>query len=251
MEIRDRKSIEGAAAVRSATKKGAVSAPAAAPNAAPVGEVVDIAGIPEGELTQSVRRAFAALMEEVDQLRRELQNARSRINYLEKLVDEDPLMPVVNRRAFVRELSRMMAFAQRYGSPSSIVYFDVNGLKVINDRYGHAAGDAVLVAVAQTLVENVRATDMVGRLGGDELGVLLVQTDQAQAWHKAGELAGLIASRTVDFQGSRIGISVAYGVYTFAQDDNAGSVIDAADRAMYETKKNQVEAKKNQVKSAG
>ena len=143
-----------------------------------------------------MRRAFAALMEEVDQLRRQLDDAKTRINYLEKLVDEDPLMPVVNRRAFVRELSRMMAYAQRYGAPSSIVYFDVNGLKRINDQHGHAAGDAVLVAVAQVLIENVRATDVVGRLGGDELGVLLVQTDQAQAWRKAGELAELIDRRT-------------------------------------------------------
>ncbi len=242
MEIRDRKSIEGAAAVRSAAKPQAASAAPAAGAAAAAHDVVDVAGIPEAELTVNVRRAFAALMEEVDQLRRQLDDAKTRINFLEKLVDEDPLMPVVNRRAFVRELSRMMAYAQRYGAPSSIVYFDVNGLKRINDQHGHAAGDAVLVAVAQVLTENVRATDVVGRLGGDELGVLLVQTDQAQAWRKAGELAELIDRRTIEYQGTALSVSVAYGVYTFAQGDNAGSVIDAADRAMYELKKNQVKS---------
>jgi diguanylate cyclase (GGDEF)-like protein len=243
MEIRDRKSIEGAAAIRSAAKKDA-SAPSGTSAAPAAGDVVDVAGIPEAELTANVRRAFAALMAEVDQLRRQLEDAKTRINYLEKLVDEDPLMPVVNRRAFVRELSRMMAYAQRYGAPSSIVYFDVNGLKRINDQHGHAAGDAVLVGVARALAENVRATDVVGRLGGDELGVLLVQTDQSQAWHKAGELANLIAARAIEFQGKALNVSVAYGVYTFAQGDNAGNVIDAADRAMYEAKKN------NQMKSA-
>jgi diguanylate cyclase (GGDEF)-like protein len=237
MEIRDRKSIEGAAAVRPAAKPQAAPAAPAAAAAAPASDVVDVAGIPEAELTANVRRALAALMEEVEQLRRQLEDAKNRINYLEKLVDEDPLMPVVNRRAFVRELSRMMAYAQRYGTPSSIVYFDVNGLKRINDQHGHAAGDAVLVAVARVLAENVRATDVVGRLGGDELGVLLVQSDQAQAWHKAGELAELIDAHKIDFQGTPLNVSVAYGVYTFAQGDNAGSIIDAADRAMYESKK--------------
>ncbi len=242
MEIRDRKSIEGAASIRSAAKKEAAPAASAAVAAGAAQDVVDVAGIPEAELTANVRRAFAALMAEVDQLRRQLEDARNRINHLEKLVDEDPLMPVVNRRAFVRELSRMMAYAQRYGAPSSIVYFDVNGLKSINDRHGHAAGDAVLVAVAQVLIENIRATDVVGRLGGDEMGVLLVQTDQAHAWRKAGELAALIAARTIDFQGTALNVSVAYGVYTFSQGDNAGNVIDAADRAMYESKKNQVKS---------
>ena len=119
----------------------------------------------------------------------ELEEARARISSLEKLVDEDPLMPVCNRRAFVRELSRMMGLAGRYGLPGSVVYFDVNNLKQINDVHGHAAGDAALMQVARTLVESVRATDVVGRLGGDELGVLLLRTDKLLAEQKAGELA--------------------------------------------------------------
>ena len=82
-----------------------------------------------------------------------------------------------------------MAFSQRYGTPASIVYFDINGMKQVNDTYGHSAGDAVLLAVAKLLLDNVRTTDVVGRLGGDELGVVLVQTDEARAEHKAAELA--------------------------------------------------------------
>jgi diguanylate cyclase (GGDEF)-like protein len=237
MEIRDRKSIDSAQAARAAAKAGATPAAVAAPPAAEARDTVDIGGIPEAELTLNVRRAFAALMAEVDEMRRELANAKARINYLEKLVDEDPLMPVVNRRAFVRELSRMMAYAQRYGAPSSIVYFDVDGLKRINDQHGHAAGDAALVAVAQVLVENVRASDVVGRLGGDEMGVLLVQTDQVHAWHKASELAALVEARVIEVNGTAFHVGVSYGVYTFSPGDSAPSVLDAADRAMYESKK--------------
>ena len=241
MEIRDTKSVGTATAVRSmAGRQGVSAAPAA--TSATVGEVVSLAGITEAELTPKVRQALFSLLAEVDQLRRELNDARSRIGYLEKLVDEDPLIPVANRRAFVRELTRMMAFAQRYGVPASIIYFDVNSMKQINDTHGHAAGDAALLQVARILVENVRNTDVVGRLGGDELGVLLVQTDQALAERKAAELAGAIESQPLLWQGHTFPISVAYGVYAFAGGENASEVLDAADRAMYQRKRQQQKA---------
>jgi diguanylate cyclase (GGDEF)-like protein len=242
MEIRDRKSVD---------RPGAIRAPAAAPAAAPATpaeaaataaaprDVVDVAGIPEAELTAGVRRAFTALMAEVAQLRRQLDDAYSRISYLEKLADEDPLMPVVNRRAFVRELTRMMAFSQRYGVASSIIYFDVNSMKQVNDTFGHAAGDAVLLAVAKVLLDNVRATDVVGRLGGDEMGVLLVQTDRAVAENKAIELAGIIEAQEVVWEGRAIPVSVAYGVHAFSQGEDVHALIDAADRAMYSAKARQ------------
>jgi diguanylate cyclase (GGDEF)-like protein len=235
MEIRDRKSVQRTSSVR----KGEVSQPAAVAGEAAVGapqDVVAISGIPETELTPNVRRALTALMAEVQQLRRELVDARSRIGHLEKLVDEDPLIPVVNRRAFVRELSRMMAFAQRYGVPASVVYFDVNNMKKINDAHGHAAGDAALVAISKVLLENVRATDVVGRLGGDELGVLLVQTDQALAEHKAGELAALIQAQDMVWEGKPFHLSVAWGAHAFSPGASPGEILDAADRAMYRKK---------------
>ena len=176
------------------------------------------------------------LLAEGEELRHQLAEARARIGALEKLVDEDPLMPVCNRRAFLRELTRMMSFAGRYGVPSSLVYFDVNNLKQINDTLGHAAGDALLTQVARILVESVRATDVVGRLGGDELGVLLVQTDKTLAENKALELAALIESRPLPWLGRNVQVSVAFGVYAFLGGENAAAVLDAADRAMYRRK---------------
>jgi diguanylate cyclase (GGDEF)-like protein len=239
MEIRDRKSVQGLGAVRGP----ASPAPAPAAAASAPRDVVEVGGIPEAELTANVRRAFTALMAEVAQLRRQLDDAHARIAYLEKLVDEDPLMPVVNRRAFVRELTRMMAFSQRYGVACSIIYFDVNSMKQVNDAFGHAAGDSVLVAVAKVLLDNVRTTDVVGRLGGDEMGVLLVQTDRAVAEHKAAELAALIEAQEVIFEGRPIPVSVAYGVHAFAQGDDADAAIDAADRAMYSAKTRRKDAR--------
>ncbi|HXQ49665.1 MAG TPA: GGDEF domain-containing protein [Stellaceae bacterium] len=240
MEIRERKSVKGVSAARPAAAPQVTAAPVAVPAAR---DVAEVAGIPEAELTPNVRRALTALMAEVEQLRRQLADTNSRIGYLEKLVDEDPLMPVVNRRAFVRELSRMMAFSQRYGVPASIVYFDINDMKQVNDRFGHAAGDAVLFGVAKALLENVRTTDVVGRLGGDEMGVLLVQTDEALAEHKAAELAAKIQAMQIPWEGGPIGVGVAYGVRAFGTEDSAGAVIDAADRAMYQSKNRMKAAK--------
>lgn len=199
-------------------------------------EVLASAGIDEAAITPKLRRTLLSLMGEAEELRRLLQEARARISSLEKLVDEDPLMPVCNRRAFVRELTRMMAFAGRYGVPGSLVYFDVNNMKQINDAHGHAAGDAALMQVARVLVESVRATDVVGRLGGDELGVLLVQTDRILAERKAAELAALVEKRPILWHGRELPVSVAFGAYAFQGGENANAVLDAADREMYRRK---------------
>jgi len=215
---------------RAAHRGGAV-APPAGPS-----DTLAALGVNEAELTPKLRRTMLSLVAEAAELRHQLSETRARVAALEKLVDEDPLMPVCNRRAFVRELTRMMAFAGRYGVPASVVYFDVNNMKQINDAHGHAAGDAVLMRVAQILVESVRTTDVVGRLGGDELGVLLVQSDKALADRKAAELAALIERRPISWQGRRVPVSVAFGTYAFRGGENADAVLDAADRAMYRRK---------------
>jgi diguanylate cyclase (GGDEF)-like protein len=237
MEIRDTKPVAGAGASRKAEARRAVDpAGGAAPQSEPT-DVLNLAGVAETELSPKLRQAIMGLMAEVDSLRRELGEARQRISYLERLADEDPLMPIANRRAFVRELTRMMSFARRYGTPASIVYIDVNNLGEINDAHAHAAGDAALLQVARVLLENIRNTDVVGRLGGDELGVLLVQTDQALAEQKAAQLAAAVAAKPLLWQSHEIPLSIAYGVYSFVGGENAGDALDAADRAMYQAKR--------------
>ena len=90
-------------------------------------------------------------------------------------------MPVANRRSFVRELSRMLSYAQRYGGEISVLYFDVNDMKSINDTYGHAAGDAAIGHVANLLAASIRESDVVGRLGGDEFGIILANAPESEA----------------------------------------------------------------------
>src|SRR3569833_1382050 len=124
-------------------------------------------------------------MGEVDSLRRDLPATKARLDEAEKNADQDQLLPVLGRRAFVRELTRYIAFTGRYGAPASLIDFDLTGLKPVNDSHGHAGGEAVLMNFAKVLGDIIRDCDCVGRLGGDEFGVLLSHADQAQAHKKA------------------------------------------------------------------
>ena len=113
------------------------------------------------------------LAAEVDALAAQLEESRARILDLEARVDVDPLTERLNRRGFERELKRSLAYVKRYGTSAALVYLDLDGFKPVNDRHGHGAGDAVLKAVAAALIRNVRASDVVARIGGDEFAVLL------------------------------------------------------------------------------
>src|SRR6185503_8659165 len=159
--------LRGSRAVGAAAYARQADAVAASESLVPVTINASVLGIPEGEFTPRVRDAIMTLMGEVDSLRRELSQTRVRLEEVEKTADQDHLLPLLNRRAFVRELTRYIAFAGRYGTPASLIYFDLDGFKTVNDTHGHAGGDAVLKNFAQVLSDNVRDSDCVGRLGGD------------------------------------------------------------------------------------
>ncbi len=215
----------------------AATAPAGAAGIARTADVATVAGIPEGELTPKVRDAINQLMAEVQHLRQELDRARRRVDHLEQLADQDTLTPVLNRRAFVRELSRIMAYVERYEADTAILYFDVNGLKQINDTHGHAAGDAALNHVAQVLLDHVRGSDVVGRLGGDEFGVILAQSNLDGAAAKAKVLAEAIRAKAVAWNEIVLTVQASYGVHALSGGQEATEALDAADRAMYEHKR--------------
>ena len=199
-------------------------------------DVATIMGVPEAELTPKVRAALDKLLAEVHTLREDLERARRRIGYLEELADRDPLAPVLNRRAFVRELTRMIAFAERYSVPGSVVYLDINGMKQINDSLGHAAGDAALKHVAEVLLRDVRSSDIVGRLGGDEFGIILAQANSQAAAAKAAVLAAAVESEPISWQDGTLKLGVSYGTYTFDGGEGVDEALSAADRAMYANK---------------
>jgi len=200
-------------------------------------DTVQVLGIPPEEMTARVQQAILGLMEEVDSLRRELDHTNRRLREMEDMADTDAMLPVPNRRAFVRELNRMISFAERYGAPSTLVFIDLNDMKKINDTYGHEAGDKALFHVARILVENIRGTDVVGRLGGDEFGVILAQADEAIGAQKAQDLANVINKSPLILGDESINMTLAFGTYTFRSGDQPDDALDKADKAMYENKK--------------
>jgi diguanylate cyclase (GGDEF)-like protein len=196
-----------------------------------------VLGIPEAEFTPKVRDAIMGLMNEVDSLRRELTQTRARLELVEKTADQDGMLPLLNRRAFVRELARYIAFAGRYNTPASLIYFDLNHLKKTNDSYGHAAGDAVLSHFADVLLAHTRDSDCVGRLGGDEFGVLLSHANQEQALKKADVLATALKASPTSWNGQAIPTTFAYGAFDLKSGDNPDTAMARADQAMYAQKK--------------
>jgi diguanylate cyclase (GGDEF)-like protein len=194
-------------------------------------------GIAEVEMTPSVKAAIQTLMGEIDDLRGEVGRLKGRLAETEELADRDALTPLLNRRAFVRELGRIRTFAQRYGSPASLVYIDLDDLKGVNDRLGHAAGDAALKAVAERLVSQLRESDIVGRMGGDEFAVILAQADHATAEAKAAALARAIEAEPLRFGEWSAPLHISWGVREITQDAEPEGLVADADAAMFARKR--------------
>lgn len=194
-------------------------------------------GVPKVEMTPAVQAALQTLLIEIDDLRGEVGRLKARLAQAENLADRDGLTPLLNRRAFVRELGRVGALGQRYGMPASLVYFDLDGFKAVNDRYGHAAGDAAIQAVAARLAAHVRETDILARLGGDEFALVLVQTDGATAEAKAAALAEIIEAEPFRFGDWTAPIRLSYGVREIEPDLAPETLLAEADAAMFAAKR--------------
>ena len=201
---------------------------------APPAAEISISGIPEAELTPRVREALTALMSELAELRAALADSQRRMAELEELASADPLLGILNRRAFVSELGRALALIERYGQPSSLIFIDLDDLKKINDAHGHAAGDEALHHIAVTVSANIRQTDIFGRLGGDEFALILTNTPWEGAEAKARALKSLISAEPL-VHGAKV--SVACGVVELSRDTTPEDALSAADKIMYAEKK--------------
>jgi diguanylate cyclase (GGDEF)-like protein len=179
------------------------------------------------------RSVAMRLAEEVDRLELELAAARSRMAALETRAEIDPLTDLVNRRGLERELKRALAYVKRYGTSAVLVYLDLDGFKSVNDRHGHAAGDAVLRAVAMVLTRQVRASDLVARLGGDEFVVLLWNLAESDAQPKARSLEAAVSRMTAPYGDATLAVGASAGSTMLLPLDTPASVLERADRAMY------------------
>lgn len=196
-----------------------------------------VLGLTEGDMSPRAKAKLLDLLADLERMRGEADALSGRLRELEALADRDPLADVLNRRAFVRELSRMLAFSARHGGPVSVLYVDLDGFKALNDRYGHRAGDAAIVAVSAILSQSLRATDCVGRVGGDEFAAALPHADAAQARTKAEQLHRRILGERIEVDGAFIALDASIGVYEVRPGETAEAALEAADAAMYEVKR--------------
>ena len=186
-------------------------------------------------------RLLEQALEIVATAERRIAEQRDQIAELESLVMTDPLTGVLNRRGFNDQLRRVIAVARRHGDTGVLTYIDLDDFKQINDRHGHGAGDAVLVRVAEVLVQNTRLSDVVGRLGGDEFAVLLTHTGSAEGRYRARGLNSLLGEAHATYKGTWIPLRASFGSAVYDATTDEQTLIGEADAAMYEVKSRKAE----------
>jgi diguanylate cyclase (GGDEF)-like protein len=180
-------------------------------------------------------RRFGSFLRRTFQLSWELQQA----NLLAvKLARTDDLTGLNNRRAFVEMGRQAMDQARRYNRPLALVMFDIDHFKDINDSFGHAAGDAVLQAVAEATRHRARAADIAGRLGGEEFALLLPETTGADAVKLAERLRADLHALEVSHEGQTIRFSCSFGVAARGEEILVlDTLLNQADQALYRAKR--------------
>lgn len=176
--------------------------------------------------------------EEYDEIRQELvklqQEFQNSVNYnrqLEHLLEHDYLLPVANRRAFITCLSDYLTSAER--KDACLIFIDMDKFKRINDNFSHAAGDAALIHCTNILKSNIRNSDYIGRLGGDELGIIMKNIPYDEAVRRAKNMAENIKQQPLNWHGRKIKLSLSYGVVQLNKFEQALQAIKTADELMY------------------
>jgi len=178
-----------------------------------------------------------SLIRENDDLRQQVLAAEERVAVLQNEAREDPLTGLLNRRGLDDQLQRAVDLVHRYDEKIALLFADLNDFKQINDDHGHAIGDLALKHVSGLFRSNVRRSDIVARIGGDEFAILLWQTDRSMAEAKADALADLIATTPLRLDAIQLDFGVSIGATELSRNDEAaGSILDRADKAMYAAK---------------
>ena len=176
------------------------------------------------------------LRNEIDRLRERVNAQAMEITRLEELSETDALTGIANRRSFEKELRRRYSEQQRDGRGFCLMIIDVDGFKGVNDELGHAEGDRLLQSIANVIESNVRASDIVFRIGGDELAIILPGVKLDQARIAAQRLIELTCSRMRN-EIEQAGVGLSIGLVESNGQRPIDQLIEAADRAMYRAKK--------------
>ncbi len=198
-------------------------APAGADNVAP--------------LVQSDADIIATLRRQLGVLTRENKILKIAVAEMERISERDTLTPLYNRRFFLSALHQRIARLERYKEPALVIYVDVDQLKVINDQFGHAAGDFALIEIARRLEKAVRTTDLAARIGGDEFGLIMDHIQHGHVDAKVRQLADQITRDPVVYDGRTISVSASLGAAMLEPGMTENDVLARADAAMYANKR--------------
>jgi len=192
-----------------------------------------------GEFSSSEIRLLTLL---ADQAAIAIQNA-SLHQTVNQQARRDMLTSLPNRRALDERLDQAISQSNRSRHPFSVVMMDLDGFKTINDTYGHEAGDDVLQQLANSLMQSLRSTDFLARYGGDEMTLVLPDTDLPQAAHVARKLQTQLQSLVIRLpDGQTTTLDVSGGIALFPKHaDTAPGLLRAADEALYQAKNTPVE----------
>ncbi|MCG8511195.1 MAG: GGDEF domain-containing protein, partial [Rhodospirillales bacterium] len=168
---------------------------------------------------------------------------------LERMVVTDPLTGLLNRRGIEEALRNGLAAARRYDEQGVLMSIDLDGFKFVNDTYGHSAGDTVLKQVARILLENVRETDSVGRVGGDEFVVILSRVPGELGMKRAGHLYEQLNNTLVNIDGRAILLRASFGAQIFGCDDDGDDLLNRADHAMYRNKRSRTDKSRGAIRN--
>lgn len=178
----------------------------------------------------------AALREELARLESEADKLREQVNNSQDEAHTDPLTGLPNRRAWDARLAEELARFRRFGEPLSLVVFDLDHFKQINDRFGHKAGDKALKVIATLLGQGLRGTDFLARYGGEEFVMLLPGATGPSAQTLAEKLRGAVAAAGLHSKGEPVPLTVSAGVAELAEGEAADAAFERADQAMYRAK---------------
>jgi diguanylate cyclase len=179
--------------------------------------------------TQRMRMRVGDLEREIHGLHKSLQEEQS-------LRMIDALTGIPNRAAYDDRIRHEFMRWQRDSTPVSVLAWDIDRFKEINDAYGHSAGDKVLRVIAQHLAQHVRGTDFVARYGGEEFVMILIGTGADQACPAADKMRVGIANMGFHFHNKPVAVTASCGITTFCGDDTPETIFDRADRALYRAK---------------
>jgi diguanylate cyclase (GGDEF)-like protein len=153
-----------------------------------------------------------------------------------RLTTVDGLTQVFNRRYFLEQLEREVSRAKRYRRELSLILFDIDHFKVINDSYGHLAGDYVLKQLATVVKGKIRREDVLARYGGEEFAIILPEIDAPNAVQMADKVRRLVEKAPFKFEETKIAVTVSVGCASCTDADDAATLIKRTDDKLYEAK---------------